>query len=81
VFQQNGKSVVYLPVGDRFEPRVVKVVAQSESRTAIEGIEEGGEVAMVNPAASATAQPAAAGPASPVSAPAAAPAAAPGGRR
>jgi hypothetical protein len=81
VFQQNGKSVVYLPVGDRFEPRVVKVVAQSESRTAIEGIEEGGEVAMVNPAASATAQPAAAAPASPLSAPAAAPAAAPGGRR
>ena len=77
VFQQNGKSVVYLPVGDRFEPHVVKIVAQSESRTAIEGIEEGAEVALVNPAASATAQPAAAGPASPVSAPAAAP----GGRR
>jgi HlyD family secretion protein len=77
VFQQNGKSVVYLPVGDRFEPHVVKVVAQSESRTAIEGIEEGAEVALVNPAASATAQPAAASPASPASAPAAAP----GGRR
>ena len=73
VFQQNGKSVVYLPVGDRFEPRVVKITAQSESRTAIEGIGEGAEVALVNPAAAATAQPAAAGPASPVSAPAAAP--------
>ncbi len=80
VFQQNGKSVVYVPVGDRFEPRVVKVVAQSESRTAIEGIEEGAEVTLVNPAAAAsTAEPAAAGPASPVSAPAAAPG--PGGGR
>ncbi len=77
VFQQNGKSVVYLPVGDRFEPRDVKITAQSESRTAIEGIEEGAEVALVNPAAAASAQPAAAAQASPVSAPAAAP----GGRR
>jgi HlyD family secretion protein len=78
VFQQNGKSVVYLPAGDRFEPRVVKVTAQSESRTALEGIEEGAEVALVNPAAAATSQPAAAaGPSSPASAPAAAP----GGRR
>ncbi len=77
VFQQNGKSVVYLPVGDRFEPRVVKITAQSESRTAIEGIDEGAEVALVNPSAAATAQPGAAGPSSPVSAPAAAP----GGRR
>ena len=77
VFQQNGQSVVYVPVGDRFEPRVVKVIAQSESRTAIDGIEEGAEVAVVNPAASSTTQPSAAAPAGPVSAPAAAP----GGRR
>jgi hypothetical protein len=76
VFQQNGKSVVYLPVGDRFEPRVVKITAQSESRTAIEGIDEGAEVALVNPAAAAS-QPAAAGPSSPASSPAASP----GGRR
>jgi multidrug resistance efflux pump len=77
VFQQNGKSVVYLPEGDGFEPRAVKVTAQSESWTAIEGMEEGTEVALVSPTASATAQPAASGPASPVSAPAAAP----GGRK
>jgi HlyD family secretion protein len=76
VFQQNGKSVVYLPVGDRFEPHVVKIVAQSENRTALEGIDEGAEVALVNPAAAATTQPAA-GTASPVSTPAAAP----GGRQ
>jgi HlyD family secretion protein len=77
VFQQNGQSVVYVPVGDRFEPHAVKVTGQSESRTAIEGIEEDAEVALVNPAAAATTQQAAAGPSSPVSAPAAAP----GGRR
>jgi hypothetical protein len=70
VFQQNGRSVVYLPVGDRFEPREVKVTAQTESRTAIEGIEEGVEVALVNPSAAATsAGPESASPTAPVSAP------------
>jgi len=68
VFQQNGRSVVYLPVGDRFEPRAVKVTAQSESRTAIEGVDEGAEVALVSPTAAAT-EPAANAPASPASAP------------
>lgn len=77
VFQQNGKSVVYIPVGDRFEPREVKVAAQSESRSAIQGIEEGGEVALINPAAASTTQASPGPPASPASAPAAAP----GGRR
>jgi HlyD family secretion protein len=72
VFQESGRSVVYVPVGDRFEPRVVRVTAQSESRTAIAGIEEGTEVALVNPAGAAASAPAAASPA-------AAPAAAPGG--
>ena len=75
VFQQNGRSVVYIPVGDRFEPHVVKVAAQSESRTAIEGIEEGTEVALINPTATATTAAAQASPASPASAPE------PGGRK
>lgn len=70
VFQQNGRSVVYVPVGDRFEPREVKVIAQTESRTAIDGIEEGAQVALVNPSAAATAGgPESAAPASPVSSP------------
>jgi hypothetical protein len=77
VFQQNGRSVVYVPAGDRFEPHVVKVTAQSESWTSVEGIEEGAEVALVSPAGATPAAPAAASPAAPASAPAAAP----GGRR
>jgi len=53
VFRQEGRSIVYLRTFDGFEPRAVKVVGQSESRTAIEGIEAGDEVALVSPAASA----------------------------
>jgi len=59
VFQQDGRSIVYVRRLDGFEPQPVKVIAQSESRTAIEGIEEGTEVALINP--SGTAQTPAAG--------------------
>jgi hypothetical protein len=53
VFQQEGRPIVYLRTFDGFEPRAVKVIGQSESRIAIEGIEEGAEIALVSPAASA----------------------------
>jgi hypothetical protein len=63
VFQRNGETVVYLRSGEGFEPRSVKVTHQSESRTAIQGIPEGAEVALVSPGAAAvTAAPAAASP-------------------
>jgi HlyD family secretion protein len=53
VYRQGGKSVVYVAAGDRFEAREVKVTHQSASRTAVEGIPEGADVALVNPAGSA----------------------------
>lgn len=53
VFQQDGQSVVYIRRGDGFEPITVKVIGQSESRTAIEGVDQGAEVALVNPIATA----------------------------
>ncbi len=49
LFQKDGKSVVYVRTGERFEPREVKVTNRSESRAAIEGVPEGSEVALVNP--------------------------------
>jgi hypothetical protein len=61
VYRQGGKSVVYVPAGDRFEAREVKVTHQSASRTAIQGVPEGADVALVNPAGAA---PAAAAPSS-----------------
>jgi hypothetical protein len=78
VFLQEGRPIVYLRTFDGFEPREVKVVGQSESRTAIEGLTEGEEIALVSPAASARSEartPAAA------PAPGAAPAGNGGGRR
>ncbi len=55
LFQKNGKSVVFVRSGDRFEPREVKVVNASESRVAIEGVTDGTEVALVNPDVAVTA--------------------------
>jgi multidrug resistance efflux pump len=64
VFQRNGETMVFLRAGDGFEPRVVRVISQSESRTAIKGVDEGAEVALVSPTAAATNPAAGAGPAS-----------------
>jgi multidrug resistance efflux pump len=62
LFLKNGKSVVYVRVGDRFEPRAVKVANGSESRVALEGVAEGTEIALVNPDAAVTAPAATGGP-------------------
>jgi HlyD family secretion protein len=51
VFEKNGKNHVFVKVGDRFEPREVKVVQRTESRVALEGLSEGLEVALVDPTA------------------------------
>ena len=51
VFAKAGKNHVFVKVGDRFEPRDVKVVQRTESRIAIEGVDEGIEIALVDPTA------------------------------
>jgi multidrug efflux pump subunit AcrA (membrane-fusion protein) len=54
VFEKNGKNHVFVKVGDRFEPRDVKVMQRTESRIALEGLEENLEIAMIDPTAVAT---------------------------
>ncbi len=49
VFQKGGKTHVFVKTGERFEQREVKVVQQTEGRVAIEGVQEGTEVALVDP--------------------------------
>lgn len=49
IFDRNGVPTVYLRVGDHFEVRPVKPVHRSENRIAIEGLDEGAEIALVNP--------------------------------
>jgi multidrug efflux pump subunit AcrA (membrane-fusion protein) len=51
VFEKNGKNHLFVKKGDRFEPHEVKVVQRTESRIAIDGIEEGAEIALVDPMA------------------------------
>jgi HlyD family secretion protein len=52
VFEEDGQSVVYVPAagaGSRYEARPVTVLHRSETHVAIEGIEDGTEVALVHP--------------------------------
>ena len=59
VFDKNGKNHVFVKIGERFEPRDVKVVQRTEGRIGIEGVDEGAEIALVDPTAAARPTPAA----------------------
>ena len=52
VFEKNGKNHVFVRVGDDFIEREVKVVQRTEGRVALEGIDEGTEIALIDPTAS-----------------------------
>ena len=49
VFDKNGKSFVFLKVGDGFQQREIKVTNRTESRTVITGLKDGDVVALVDP--------------------------------
>ncbi len=68
IFEKNGKPVVYVKNGRRFEAREISVKTRTESRVAIEGLKEGTEVAMVNPEERGKKPAKPAGPLSPVAA-------------
>jgi len=51
IFQKDGKQVVYLKKSSGFEQLQVKVVSQNESRTAIDGLKAGDQVALIDPTA------------------------------
>ena len=51
VFDKDGKPVVYVRNGEKFEAREVKIQKRTESQVAVEGVKEGDEVALVNPEA------------------------------
>ena len=51
LFLKDGKRVVYVRIGKGFEPREVRIQNESESRAAIEGLNAGSEVALVDPTA------------------------------
>ncbi len=51
LFLKDNKRVLYVRNGSNFDPREVKIQAESESRAAIEGINVGAEIALVDPTA------------------------------
>ena len=51
LFLKDTKRVVYVKRGNNFEPHEVKIDAENESRAAIEGLDLGTEVALVDPTA------------------------------
>jgi HlyD family secretion protein len=53
VIEKAGKTHVFVRNGDGFEQREVKVVQRTESRVVIEGLDEGVEIALVDPNAAA----------------------------
>ena len=53
VIDKAGKTHVFVRNGDGFEQREVKVVQRTESRVVLEGLDEGVEIALVDPNAAA----------------------------
>jgi hypothetical protein len=51
LFQKDGKPIVYSRNGKSFVQRQVRIQSENESRAAIEGVNEGDEVALVDPTA------------------------------
>lgn len=51
LFLKDGKRIVYIRKGNGYEQREVKIESENESRAAIDGLEEGSSVALVDPTA------------------------------
>jgi HlyD family secretion protein len=51
LFLKDGKRIVYVKKGNGYDQREVKIQSENESRAAIEGVEEGNTVALVDPTA------------------------------
>jgi HlyD family secretion protein len=49
LFIKDGKPIVYLHKGDGYEQRAVEIQSENESRVAVNGLEEGNQVALVDP--------------------------------
>ena len=51
IFVKDGKRIVYLKKVNGYEQREVKIQSETESRAAVDGLEEGTQVALVDPTA------------------------------
>jgi len=69
LFLKDNKRQVYVKHGSSYDPHEVKIVAENESRAAIEGLSVGTEVALIDPTAPRKAESDGAGPPGPGGAP------------
>lgn len=51
LFLKDGKRIAYVKKGNGYEQREIKIASQNESRAAIEGLDEGSRVALIDPTA------------------------------
>ncbi len=51
LFLKDGKRIVYVKKGNGYEQREVKIQSENESRAAVEGLDEGSKIALVDPTA------------------------------
>jgi multidrug resistance efflux pump len=51
IFLKDGKRIVYIKSANGFDQREIKIKSQSESRAAVEGIDAGSMVALIDPTA------------------------------
>lgn len=51
LFLKDGKRIVFVKMGNGYEQREVKIQSVNESRAAIDGLEEGSRVALIDPTA------------------------------
>jgi hypothetical protein len=49
LFMKDGKRIVYVKDGSSYRQHEVKIQSESESRAAIDGLEEGTQVALIDP--------------------------------
>jgi hypothetical protein len=48
---KDGKRIAYVKKGSGYDQREVKILSENESRAAVDGLEEGDQVALVDPTA------------------------------
>jgi HlyD family secretion protein len=51
IFVKDGKRIVYVKKGNGYEQREVKIASENESRAAVDGLDQGSVVALVDPTA------------------------------
>jgi len=61
IFMKDGKQISYVKNGSDYDPRPVKILCENESRAAVDGLQAGDKVALIDPTVPPTTNPAGGG--------------------